>query len=199
MESRHRTLAAVFLGMTVLLGCRQVDSGEWTARINEANDKVVLCKKDLGDLKAQNAELKQKLAQAMANSSRIELTDPDVLNLIAEIKHRRAAQDGDMVLGKGDLDPKEASRVVKQGAQALQRCYERALKKDPALQLRAGIGVMLEITVKAAGTVKDMSLSPRVDGDMTECVRTAVSRWKFPPFAGESVVIAQRLTLTPKT
>jgi hypothetical protein len=26
-----------------------------------------------------------------------------------------------------------------------------------------------------------------------------VARWKFPPFAGEPVVVTQRLTLTPKT
>jgi hypothetical protein len=34
---------------------------------------------------------------------------------------------------------------------------------------------------------------------MTECVRTTVARWKFPSFSGESVVVTQKLTLTPKT
>ena len=200
METRKRTLTAAFLGMVSLAGCKG-GGEELTSRLNEANDKVVACKKEVSDLKSQNAELKQKLAQAMSNPSRVQLTDPDVLNLIAELKGKRSAEagGGDVVLGKGDLNPKEASRVVRQGAQALQICYERALKRNSALQMQSGLGVMLEITVKPTGLVQTMNLSPQVDGDMTECIRTTVSHWKFPPFAGESVVVAQKLTLTPKT
>ena len=200
METPKRTLTAAFLGMLSLVACKGGDDGALTSRLNEANDKVVACKKDVNDLKTQNAELKQKLAQAMANPARVQLTDPDVLNLIAEIKGKHGAgEDGDLVLGKGDLNPKEASRVVRQGAQALQKCYERALKKNSALQMQSGLGVMLEITVKPTGLVQTMNLSPHVDNDLTECVRTTVARWKFPPFAGESVVVTQKLTLTPKT
>lgn len=199
METPKRTLTAAFLGMLSLVGCKDGDDAALTSRLNEANDKVVACKKDVNDLKTQNAELKQKLAQAMSNPARVQLTDPDVLNLIAEIKSKRGGEDGDIVLGKGDLNPKEASRVVRQGAQALQKCYERALKKSSALQMQSGLGVLLEITVKPTGIVQTMNLSPQVDSEMTECVRTTVARWKFPPFAGESVVVTQKLTLTPKT
>jgi hypothetical protein len=186
--------------MVSLVGCKG-GGEEMTSRLNEANDKVVACKKDVNDLKNQNAELKQKLAQAMSNPTRVQLTDPDILNLIAEIKSKRSADEesGDLVLSKGDLNPKEASRVVRQGAQALQKCYERALKKNSALQIQSGLGVLLEITVKSTGSVKGMNLSPQVDSEMTGCIRTTVARWKFPPFAGESVVVAQKLTLTPKT
>ncbi len=169
-------------------------------RFNEANNKVVECKKDLSELKSQNAELKQKLALAMTAPARVQLTDPDILNLIAEIKGKHGAgADGDIVLGKGDLNPKEASKVVRQGAQALQKCYERALKKNTALQMQSGLGVMLEITVRPSGQVATMNLSPQIDNEMTECIRSTVTHWKFPPFAGESVVVAQKLTLTPKT
>jgi polyhydroxyalkanoate synthesis regulator phasin len=186
--------------MVSLAGCKG-GGEEMTSRLNEANDKVVACKRDVNDLKTQLAELKQKLAQAMANPSRVQLTDPDILNLIAEIKGKRSAEEdsGDVVLGKGDLNPKEASRVVRQGAQALQKCYERALKKNSALQMQSGLSVLLEITVKPTGSVKGMNLSPQVDSEMSECVRTTVARWKFPPFAGEPVVVTQKLTLTPKT
>jgi len=200
VETPKRTLTAALLGMLSLVGCKEGDGKELSSRLNEANDKVVACKKDLNDLKVQNAELKQKLAQAMANPARVALTDPDVLNLIAEIKGKQGeAEGGDIVLGKGDLNPKEASRVVRQGAQALQKCYERALKKNSALQMQSGLGVMLEITVKPTGLVQAMNLSPHLDAELTECVRTTVARWKFPPFAGESVVVTQKLTLTPKT
>jgi hypothetical protein len=32
---------------------------------------------------------------------------------------------------------------------------------------------------------------------MTSCIKNAAMRWKFPTFAGESVTIEQKLTLTP--
>ena len=204
---KHNRQTAAFASITLVgalssfAACRGgAGDEEWTRRLSEANDKVVSCKKDLSDLKSQNAELKQKLAQAMTAPERVQLTDPDILNLIAEIKGKKGAgDDGEIVLGKGDLNPKEASKVVRQGAQALQKCYERALKKNTALQVQAALSVMLEITVKPNGQVKTMSLSPQVDNDMTECVRATVEHWKFPPFSGEPVVVAQRLTLTPKS
>lgn len=200
-KTHSATLGALALLGALASGCRGGTSDEeWTRRLNEANDKVVACKKDVSDLKAQNAELKQKLALAMTAPARVQLTDPDILNLIADIKGKRGpAEDGDIVLGKGDLNPKEASKVVRQGAQALQRCYERALKKNTALQMQTGLSVMLEITVKPTGMVKTMNLAPQVDNEMAECVRSTVTHWKFPPFSGEPVVVAQKLTLTPKS
>ena len=65
--------------------------------------------------------------------------------------------------------------------------------------MQSGLGVLLELTVKPTGLVGGMNLSPHIDTELTECVRTTVTRWKFPPFAGESVVVTQKLTLTPKT
>jgi len=201
VEHHQVTVTAMLLLTLALAGCKQSPDGQLTAHLKEANDKLVSCRSDVNDLKAQNADLKRKLAEAMANPARVQLTDPDILNLIAEIKGKSGGSrgGGEVVLGKGALDPKEASRVVKQGAQALQRCYERALKKNAALQMQSGLGVMLELTVKPTGFVQGMSLTPQVDADLTDCVRTTVSRWKFPPFAGESVVVTQKLTLTPKT
>jgi outer membrane murein-binding lipoprotein Lpp len=201
VEFRKTTLTAALLGMLALAGCKGGGSEELTARLKEANDKVVACRAEVNDLKTQNADLKRQLARAMANPASLQLTDPDILNLIAEIKSKRGMPrtDGDVVLGKGALDPKEASRVVKQGAQALQRCYERALKKSSALQMQSGLGVMLELTVKPTGFVQEMNLTPHVDAYLTDCVRTTVARWKFPPFAGESIVVKQKLTMTPKT
>jgi hypothetical protein len=201
VQARKTILTALSFALLASAGCKGGGGEELTARLNEANDKVVACRSEMNELKAQNSDLKRKLAEAMANPARLQLTDPDILNLIAEIKSKRggSGQGDNVVLGKGDLNPKEASRVVRQGAQALQRCYERALKKSAALQMQSGLGVMLELTVKPTGLVSGMNLSPRVDADLTECVRTTVARWKFPPFSGEPVVVTQKLTLTPKT
>jgi hypothetical protein len=199
VQERVKPLTAAFLGWLALAGCKGDGGEELMGRLKEANEKVVACRSEVNEVKNQNADLKRKLAIAMANPARLELTDPEILNLIADLKAKNGHESGDIVLGKGALDPKEASRVVKQGAQALQKCYERALKKNSALQMQSGLGVMLELTVKPTGMVQGMSMTPQVDTDLTECVRTTVARWKFPPFAGESVVVTQKLTLTPKT
>jgi hypothetical protein len=165
-------------------------------RLNEATDKVVACKRENNDLKNQVATLKQQLAQAMANPSKIVLTDPEIINLIADIRGGKGAPSGDV---KPSLDTQEASKVVFQGAKALQVCYERALKKNQALQYQAGVGLTLDITVKSAGNVEGVEVSPSVDKEMTSCIKTAASRWKFPAFQGEPVVVSQKVTLTPKT
>ena len=183
-------------------GCTGSDSQDLLRQVNQANDKVVACKSEVGELKSQVASLKRQLAEAAANPNRLQLTDPEVLNLIADLrKQKRAAgADGDeVVIGKGDLKPQDASRVVKQNAQAIQVCYERALKRNSALQYQVGLARVGELTVRPTGAVKEVNVRPSVDADMTSCFQTAAMRWKFPTFGGEPVVVAQKVTLTPKT
>ena len=177
----------------LLLACDGKGKEEMSRRLNEANDKLLVCKKENNDLKNQVAGLKRQLAAAMANPSRVVLTDPEIINLIASMKAQAPAGNPD----RGALDPAAASRVVGQGAQALRQCYERALKKNQSLQYQSGLGITLDITVRPEGTVQDVGLRPSVDAEMTNCIKTAAMRWKFPTFAGESVTIEQKLTLTP--
>jgi hypothetical protein len=179
---------SLFVGAALLLGCRGSDDPEMLSRLNQANDKVVACKNEANEFKTQIADLKRQLAMAMANPNRLQLTDPEVLNLIGEV-----------IIGKGDLKPQDASRVVKQNAQAMQVCYERALKKNSALQYQAGLALVVELTVRPTGAVKEVNIRPSVDAEMTSCFQTAALRWKFPAFGGDSVVVAQKVTLTPKT
>jgi NAD(P)-dependent dehydrogenase (short-subunit alcohol dehydrogenase family) len=186
----------VAVGVGALSGCKRGDD-ETMRRLSEANDKVVACKREVDDLRKEIATLKHQLAQAMANPGKINLTDPEVINLIADIRasHGGAPAGGE----KPSLDPQEASKVVFQGARAMQTCYERALKKNQALQYQAGVGLTLDITVRSAGTVDAVEINPSVDREMTACIKTAAMRWKFPTFQGESVVVSQKVTLTPKT
>jgi hypothetical protein len=194
------TLVCLGLGLSIV-GCKGEADPELLKRVSEANDKVVTCKSEANELKAQLATVKRQLAQAVAGAAnRIELTDPEIINLIAEIKKKSGPVEGDeVVIGKGDLNPKDASRVVKQGALAMQVCYERALKKNASLQFQAGLAVVLELTVKPTGAVQGVEVKPAVDADMNSCIQTAAMRWKFPTFSGQPVVIAQKITLTPKT
>jgi hypothetical protein len=202
---RNRTkMLSAGLALLGLVGCNSGGSGgndeEMVKRLNQANDKVVACKNEQNELKTQIAGLKRQVAEALANP-KMQLTDPDIINLIADLRKQRQGGAGgeDVVLGKGDLKPEDASRVVRQHAQGMQVCYERALKKNSSLQYQAGLALMVELTIRPTGAVKEVSIKPSVDADMTECFQNTAMRWKFPPFAGEPVVVAQKVTLTPKT
>ena len=193
MRSAWGKLAFV-LPALLALGCDTKEKEELTKRYNETADKLLQCRKETNDLTNEVAGLKRQLAQAMANPSKVTLNDPEIINLIASIKGTPPGGD----LAKGALDPTQASKIVMQGAPALRQCYERALKRNQNLQFQSGIGVVLNVTVKPQGTVEDVALSPSVDAEMTSCIRTAAMRWKFPTFAGDSVItIEQKLTLTP--
>jgi hypothetical protein len=202
MKRNRAKMLSAGLAILGLVGCNsgggEGDNAEMVRRLNQANDKVVDCKRDQNDLKTQIADLKRQVAEALANP-KIQLTDPDIINLIADLRKQKGTGGEEVVLGKGDLKPEDASRVVRQHAQAMQVCYERALKKNSSLQYQAGLALMVELTIRPTGAVKEVSIKPSVDSDMTECFQTAAMRWKFPPFAGESVVVAQKVTLTPKT
>jgi hypothetical protein len=187
-------VAGLLSGLLSFPACKRTDE-ETLKRLNEASDKLVACKRENNDLKNEVALLKQQLAQAIANPTKITLTDPEIINLIADLRGGKAPS-GDV---KPSLDPQEASKVVFQGAKAMQVCYERALKKNQALQYQAGVGLTLDITVKPAGTVDAVDVQPSVDKDMTSCIKTAAMRWKFPTFQGQSVTVSQKVTLTPKT
>lgn len=194
---RKMALFAVAAGGLALAvaGCKKGPDADTMRRLNEATDNVIACKRENNSLKNEVALLKKQLAQAMANPSKLVLTDPEIINLIADIRGGRPGG-GDV---KPTLDPAEASKIVFQGAKAMQVCYERALKKNQALQYQAGVGLTLDITVKNVGTVEGVEVSPSVDKEMTSCIKTAASRWKFPAFQGEPVVVSQKVTLTPKT
>jgi hypothetical protein len=176
--------------------CNKGAEEELTRRLAEINSKVVECKNQNAELEGEVNKLKRDLAKALADPSSIVLKDPEIIELVAEL---RGNEPGDVTVGKGDLDPATASKIVMQGARALQQCYERALKKNPDLQYRAGVQVLLGLTVQATGLVKAVDVSPSIDGELTECIQTAARRWKFPTFKGESVTIEQKIMLTPKT
>jgi len=177
---------------SVGMGCGKSDDG-LTAKLLDANSKVLACQKELAETKSARDSLKRQLATALANPGKLQLNDPEIIELVASIKKERSGTD----LGDGDLNPKEASAIVMRGAPALQGCYERALKRNAALQMRTGLGVTLGITVKPAGEVDGVEVLPSVDAEMTKCIKTTITRWKFPKFNGHAVTIEQKLMLTP--
>jgi hypothetical protein len=177
------------------VGCNRSDEG-LTRQVLEANDKVLACQKELAETKGEVKNLKHQLAQALAYPSRIELKDPELIELVASIRSSAPVADSDV---QPTLDTRKASEVVMQGSRAMQMCYERALKKNAVLQTKAGIRFKLGVTVKPTGSVEDVEVDPSVDKGLTDCIRTTAMHWKFPSFQGKAVTIEQPFTLTPKT
>jgi hypothetical protein len=71
------------------------------------------------------------------------------------------------------------SRVIKHGRPDLQRCYQRALRQDPALSTAK---VTISINVGTTGRVTNVALAPSLPtGTLESCLKDAVSRWAFPP------------------
>ncbi len=137
MSNSVRGLA--LLGALVVYGgCSKTDEG-MTQRLMEANDKVVACQKDLAGARNEIAGLKRKVADAVANPGKFALTDPDIIELVAS-RRGNLGKPGEV---QPTLDPRLASKIVMQGATAMQACYERALKKNAALQMQAGLALTL--------------------------------------------------------
>ena len=82
---RTACLMASLAGVGALAGCKRGADEETLRRLSEANDKVVSCKREVDDLKKEISSLKRQLAQAMANPGKLNLTDPEVINLIASL------------------------------------------------------------------------------------------------------------------
>jgi hypothetical protein len=193
MRSSWGRIAWLLPTALLFTACDNKAKEELTRRVNEANDKLLQCRKETNDLKNEVSSLKRQLAQAMANPSRVVLTDPEIINLIASIKGTPVAG----AEGKGGFDGAQGSKIVMQGAHALRQCYERALKKNQALQFQSGIGITLALTIRAQGTVQNVDVTPSVDAEMTSCIKNTAMRWKFPTFTGDDVIVEQKLTLTP--
>lgn len=202
MRAAHAAAGAL-TSLALVAACGQKTDEGMVKRLNEASEQVIALKKDKARLEAEVASLKNQLTQALADPTRFILRDPEIIELVASARGVPPGAVGqigeELQIGKGDLDPKTASKIVMGGAQALQQCYERALKKNAALQYQAGVQVTLGLTVAPTGSVQDVSVRPSVDREMTECMDGAAKRWKFPKFAGQAVTIEQKITLTPKT
>ena len=87
MQIRVTCLGAslAMLGLVAFTGCNRRDE-ETLRKLDEANGKVVACKQEVNERKNEVASLKRQLAQALANPGKINLTDPEIINLIASIR-----------------------------------------------------------------------------------------------------------------
>lgn len=96
----------------------------------------------------------------------------------------------------GQIDVAAVQRVFKKHHGALQKCYERALKRDPALQGK----VVLSVRIGGSGEptfVKAKSGAIRDRGAL-DCMEREAKGWLFPRPRGGTVMINKPLRFTPQ-
>jgi hypothetical protein len=146
------------------------------------------CQKEGDDLRKEVVDLKRQLAQALANPGTIKV-DPSVLTI-----------NGRHVMPKlkeGTLSQEQVVSTISRQKRVLKACYERAMKKNPALR-RQTITLTVGFTVRPTGIPTGITVRPNYDGLMIDCMRKAIKRWRFPTFSGQPVEVESPLTLQPK-
>ena len=76
-------------------------------------------------------------------------------------------------------------KVVQENRPALQRCYETALRSSGGKTDEA-VKVTVEVVVGMSGTVKSVETKGSGIGNMNDCLRQSVKRWRFPQSGDES-------------
>lgn len=83
------------------------------------------------------------------------------------------------------LTAAQLTSVVQSNKVQLQRCYESALRAAGGKQDGA-IKVTVAVTVGESGLVKSVTTKGQGLGNMNECMKSSVKRWRFPASGGES-------------
>lgn len=88
----------------------------------------------------------------------------------------------------GSLDPNIVAKEVRSRLAAIKGCYERALKRNPNLSGK----IQVHWTITPAGTVTGIDIENDSLGDpeVASCIKSLVSRWRFPAPAGGAVEVS---------
>lgn len=88
----------------------------------------------------------------------------------------------------GELDPGVVAKEVKRRLGAVKACYERALKRNPALSGK----IVVFWTITPEGTVSGITVESDTMGDpeVAQCIKQNISGWRFPRPSGGSVEVS---------
>jgi len=98
--------------------------------------------------------------------------------------------------GTRSLHPRVAQRIILEGAPALQKCYQEALRRDARLQ-HGPLEITLTIKVNPDGLVGGAEFNSSPNSEMILCFESEAAKWVFPPFGGPTVTIQQAIRLKP--
>lgn len=83
------------------------------------------------------------------------------------------------------LNSSQLMKVVQDNKVQLQRCYETALRAAGGKQ-DGTIKITVTVVVGMSGTTKQVTTQGTGLGNMTDCMKQSVKRWRFPQSGGES-------------
>jgi len=157
--------------------------------VDQSQKPLEECKINSDKLQAEIVTLKRQLAQALANPGTIQV-DPEVLAIDGKkpikVKPR-----------EGTLSQEQVISTMRANKAVLKRCYEKAMKKNSKLQQQQ-ITLTIAFKVFPSGSAKEISIRPVYDFPMSDCMKTAIKRWRFPAFTGQPVGVESPLRLSPK-
>lgn len=85
--------------------------------------------------------------------------------------------------GKGELTAAQLSKVVRDGKQNLQRCYETAMRSSGSDDT---IRMDVSVTIAESGNVKKVNAKGQGLPGMDNCIERTVKMWRFPASGGET-------------
>jgi predicted Zn finger-like uncharacterized protein len=148
------------------------NTGKSTARVAkpDTSDKAAPAGKTMSDEQ-------RRLLERMGAS----VNDPD----LSGVKRPAGESSGGGGALAPSLTPQQLTKVVQDNKTQLQRCYETALRASGGKQ-DAAIKISVNVVVGGSGTTKSVSTQGDGLGNMVDCIRGAVKRWRFPQSGGES-------------
>jgi len=95
----------------------------------------------------------------------------------------------------GKIDTKAVKRVFNMHVNAMKKCYERELKRNPGLEGKVKLQVVIKSDGKVGGaSVKGVSLRNQ---KINSCMEREARGMKFPKPTGGAVTVANPYTFTP--
>ncbi len=88
----------------------------------------------------------------------------------------------------GTMNTSAVARTIRRGMGAIRTCYQRALKRNPDLSGK----VVVRLMINTMGKVTSVEIDSDSVGDnqVTSCIKSYASRWRFPPPEGGSAEVA---------
>ncbi len=207
MISLRRTLLIVsLLAIAMAASCSSCDSCGTEQDEDSATDEpeAVAAPDAAEDTRGEDLEEATKQAEELADSAAFNIQQNSRM-LAAELEGMQKEVEGPSgpsVKGSGRPAPKDegkidvaaVQKIFKTNQSNLQKCYERALKRDPALQGQ----VVLTVRIGRSGKptlVKARSQAIN-DSAALNCMEREANTWKFPRPEGGTVMLNKPIRFT---
>ena len=94
----------------------------------------------------------------------------------------------------GTMSGNAVASVIRRGMAAIRSCYQRALKRNPALNGK----ITVRMAINTMGRVTSVSIDADTIGDpqVTACIKGYAQRWRFPPPEGGTAEVAVPFVFT---